>query len=282
MYSGINGQRQQHGQRPDATQLAEDLFSQLDTSNKGYLEKSDFTSAFDTVDSTSASSGVSVDDVFSALDTDADGKVTQDEMTSSLKKLAEELDSQFNAMRMGGMPPPPPPEASDDGLSEDELTSIAESTTDSALAEAINNLVSNFDSADTDGDGKISVQEAMAYQASQDTSSTTTTRATEDTGFTQDELSAIASSTSDSRLAELMNTLANDFSNADSNGDGRVTHDEAMAYQASQEDSETTTTTTVASSSDNTEAAIMRRILDLMRAYASTDGDTTSTLTASA
>jgi hypothetical protein len=67
-----------------------------------------------------------VDEVFKQLDGDGDGKITQDEMTSGFKKLADELDSQFNNMRMnghgghghhvgmegmagaGGMPPPPP------------------------------------------------------------------------------------------------------------------------------------------------------------------------------
>lgn len=164
-------------QRPDPSQMAGKLFSKLDTKNQGYIEKSDLQSAFDNISgTTSSSSSTNVDDIFKQLDSDSDGKVTKDEMSSSLSKLAEQLDSQFNNMRMngfGGMPPKPPQGGNDAGFTKDELTSQLNDigSSDSKRSELISQIVSNFDQADTDGDGKISMKEAMAYDKSNSSSS---------------------------------------------------------------------------------------------------------------
>lgn len=183
-------------QRPDPSQMVSNLFSKLDTKNQGYLEKSDLTSAFSQLSSSSESSSVSVDEIFSQLDSDSDGKITESDMTASLKKLAEELDSGFNNMRTqgmggpqgaGGMPPPPPPEeaSEDTGFTKDELTAKASevSSTDSNLSALMSSIASNFDAADSDGDGKVTSKEAMAYQESQKTSvaSSSSTSSTTDT-----------------------------------------------------------------------------------------------------
>ncbi|MEY4593346.1 MAG: hypothetical protein RIR18_2241 [Pseudomonadota bacterium] len=139
------------GHRPDPSKMASKLFSQLDTSNKGYIEKSDLQSALDSVSGSSNSSTSSstsstsdknsADALFSKLDGNGDGKVTQDEMSSGLKQLADELDSQFSQMRMqggmgqmgqaGGMPPPPPPEK-DSGVTKDKLSQSSSSSSSSA------------------------------------------------------------------------------------------------------------------------------------------------------
>lgn len=68
----------------------------------------------------------------------------------------------------GGMPPPPPP-ADDAGFTQEELESqLSEiGSTDSKRSSLISNLVDNFDTADADGDGKVSFQEAMAYDQGQ-------------------------------------------------------------------------------------------------------------------
>lgn len=165
--------------RPDPAKMAENLFDKLDTSGQGYLQKSDLQTAFDSIASVSgSSSGTSsnVDDLFSKLDTDSDGKVTKDEFSSSLNKLAQQLDEQFQSMRMqggmggmGGMPPP----AKDTGFTKDELSSQLEAagSSDSKLS----SIVQNFDKADTDGDGKVSFLEAMAYDQSSKSSSTAAT-----------------------------------------------------------------------------------------------------------
>lgn len=281
-YSSITQQR-----RSNSSKMAEDLFAQLDTKGQGYLEKSDLESALSSV---SSDSSASIDDVFSALDGDGDGKVTQDEMSSSLQKLADELDSQFNASRMsaaqGGMPPPPPPEdGEDEGFTQDELSSIASSTDDSNLSELMNTLAANFEEADADGDGKVTHEEAMAYQESTSTSDTSTTAAAggmppppppggegEDQGLTLDQVTSMASSTTDSKLSDLLNTISSNFEAADANGDGKVTQQEAMAYQESSQtssDSSSSSSSDSSSTSASNEAAVLKRIMDLVQSYGS-------------
>ena len=231
--------------RLDPSKMAENLFSKLDTQNKGYLDTADFANALQglssktstsstttaststsgtglTASNTNTNTSVSADQVLSALDTNGDGKVTKDEMSSNLKKMAAELDSQFNAMRMaqaggqaGGMPPPPPRESdrdrdNDAGMSKDQLTQVASTTTDSKLAALTSKMASNFDAADTNGDGKVSRTEAMTYdQKTQSTSSTASTSKTTSTAATStDSTTATDSSKSETlvfkRILDLM------------------------------------------------------------------------------
>lgn len=170
-----------------ASNLANKLFTQLDTKNQGYIEQSDLASAFSKI----SDSSTDVEDIFSQMDSDSDGKVTKDEMTTALQQVADELDSQFNSMRMqgggqggpggmGGMPPPPPPE-NDAGFTKEELTSQLEEIgdTDSKRSELISSVIENFEEADSDSDGKVSFQETMAYDQSTQSSSSTTTSSTD-------------------------------------------------------------------------------------------------------
>jgi Ca2+-binding EF-hand superfamily protein len=151
------------------------LFAKLDTRSQGYLEKSDLVSAFSKIASDSTSSAA--EDVFAALDSDSDGKVTESEFSTTLAKLQEELDGQFNQMRMqghgghgpqgmGGMPPMPPPEG-DGGFTKEELSSQLEEigSSDSERSSFIANVVNNFEAADADGDGKVTFAEAQAYNS---------------------------------------------------------------------------------------------------------------------
>lgn len=171
-----------------ASSWANKLFTQLDTKNQGYIEQSDLESAFSKISDSTAD----VEDVFTQMDSDSDGKVTENELTTALQQVAEELDSQFNSMRMqggsegmggpggpGGMPPPPPPE-NDTGFTAEELASQLEEIgdTDSKRSELISNVLANFDEADSDGDGKVTFQEAMALDQSSESSSSTTASAT--------------------------------------------------------------------------------------------------------
>ncbi len=156
-----------------STSSISQLFAKLDTKSQGYLEKSDLVSAFSEIASGSGSSAA--EEVFAALDSDSDGKVTESEFSTTLAKLQEELDSQFNQMRMqgaGGPPPadmegmpPPPPPANDEGFTLAELEEQLESitATDSKRASFISNITENFAAADSDGDGKVSLAEAQAY-----------------------------------------------------------------------------------------------------------------------
>ncbi|MBT9522927.1 MAG: EF-hand domain-containing protein [Dechloromonas sp.] len=170
MLSGIN----------QASQMASMLFSKLDTKSQGYLEKSDLAAAFSQITSNASqsTSSTSADDVFTALDSNSDGKVTKDEFASVLAKLQESVSSQFGGQMhgAGGMPPPPPP-ADDAGFTKEELTSQLESADsgDTQRTELINKIVNNFEAADTDSDGKVSFQEAMAYDKSTESTSASDT-----------------------------------------------------------------------------------------------------------
>lgn len=150
-------------QRPDSSKMVDNLFSKLDTKGQGYIEKSDFQGAFDKV----ASKTASVDDVFKALDGNDDGKITKQEMSDSVTKLADQLVSQLQSMRMsgkgGGM--------EGVGMSKSDISSMADSS--SGASQKLNDLAQNFDVADTNHDGNISAQELMAYQASNSATSST-------------------------------------------------------------------------------------------------------------
>lgn len=202
--------------RPDPAQMASKLFSKLDTKGQGYIQESDLQSAFSQVfasttaatpDSSASSSSTdsSASALFKALDGNSDGQVTESEFSSSIQKLADALDSQAFSSRMGGahgaggMPPPPPPE-DDAGLTKDQLSSkLSESgSTDSEQSGLISKIVSNFDKADTNGDGKVSMQEAMAYDQSTKSSSSTASA---------DTSTGSATSTSSQNDAALMHKL---------------------------------------------------------------------------
>lgn len=160
--------------RPDASRMSEDLFSKLDTKSQGYLEQSDFEPALSGLSDTSASA----EELFTALDSNEDGKLTQDELSSRLQQLGDQLDSQFQQMRMaqsgmGAMGGMPPPQGSDDsGLSQDELTTMTSEASNSNLASMFSALATNFDTADADGDGLVSASEARAYGQSQQAGAT--------------------------------------------------------------------------------------------------------------
>lgn len=178
------------------------IFAKLDTKSQGYLEKSDLVSAFSKIGDDNSSSVA--EDVFQALDSDQDGKVTESEFSSTLSKLQEQLDSQFDQMRMqghgghgpqgmGGMPPPPP--QNDTGFTKDELSSQLEASdsSDSQRTSLISNIVQNFEAADTDGDGKVSFSEAQAYDSR--------SKGGSDTSRSSANTNAASASDSDSRVA---------------------------------------------------------------------------------
>jgi Ca2+-binding EF-hand superfamily protein len=291
--------------RPDPAKMAEDLFSKLDTSGQGYLQLSDLQAAYDSISTSSSSStssstdSSSVSDLFSQLDSNSDGKVTKDEFSSSMSKLAQQLDDQFQSSRMqqgmegmmGGMPPPP---ANDTGFTKDELTSqLSEiGSSDSSRSTLISSIVENFDKADSNGDGKVNASEAMAYAQSAgiDTQGATGTGSisghmgmggmppppppANNTGFTKDELTSQLSKigSTDSTRASLLSSIVQNFDAADTDGDGKVSFTEAMAYQnsnstTSSSTASTASSTTSTSATSSTDSQVMLQIMRLMQAY---------------
>jgi Ca2+-binding EF-hand superfamily protein len=189
MMQGIQGAGRRS--QANASEMAGELFAKLDTKGQGFIQQSDLESAMSGLSSSSGNASASA--IFNTLDGNSDGKLTQSELTTSLKQLEQDLNSQFDRMRMGGqgdksgMPPPPPPppsggEAPD--LSQSQLSEMASalSSTDSRASAMFSNLANNFDEADANGDGKVSATEAMAFnQANASSSDTRLTAGTEDT-----------------------------------------------------------------------------------------------------
>ena len=156
-------------QKPDASAMAADVFALLDSGGKGYIDSSDLAGALE-----STGSSASAEDLLGAMDSDGDGKVTEQELGSLLQKVADQLEDSFGAARVGQAmgnrpPPPPPPAGEDEGMSVEQLGAMAEEAEASGSAEAseLAALVESFDEADTDGDGKVSFQEAMAFRESE-------------------------------------------------------------------------------------------------------------------
>jgi Ca2+-binding EF-hand superfamily protein len=134
----------QQPQQPQ--QKADRLFEALDAMGQGAIQPADLERAFDRI-STTASAGA--DKLFAKLDADGDGSITRSEFTGSINRLADQLDQHFMRMRLhgeGGLP-----SAADAGFTKEELTG------------QISNIVGNFDKADANGDGRVSIREARAF-----------------------------------------------------------------------------------------------------------------------
>jgi len=237
MMNGMSGRGRM--QRPDPAAMASQIFSQLDTKNQGYIEKSDLASALAALQNGSSTSGTSstsstsssastssssssssnssnVDALFSQLDSNSDGKVTADEFSTSMQQLADALDSQFNQMRMdghgkhgGGQPPPPP--GNDSGFTQDQLSSQLQSigNSDSQRASLISKIVDNFSAADSDGNGKVSFAEAQAFDQSQQSgsSSSSTSVTASSTSSNSSGSDSGSSASSDTTQAQLMRQI---------------------------------------------------------------------------
>ena len=156
--------------RPDPSKMADDLFSKLDTTGKGYLTKSDLQSAATQLpgsdssnSSGSTSSSANVDELFKKLDANGDGNITKDELTSGLKQLADAFGGQnvtsgggkAGASAAGGTPP------SGSGNAKSTSSTNGTSSTQSSSTSK------TYDPADTNQDGTVSAQERIAYAQKQ-------------------------------------------------------------------------------------------------------------------
>ena len=121
----------------------------------------------------------------------------------------------MSGMMMEGTPAPG---ADNGGMTKDQLTSLANNigSSDSTASSKISDLVKNFDKADTNGDGKVSMQEAMAYDQAKSSSGSSSTSSMSN--------SSSANSTSDvekkllHQIAQLMQAygIGNNQSNSQS------------------------------------------------------------------
>jgi len=165
-----------------SSQISSNIFSKLDTSNQGPIDATTLSKALS--GSTDNQTSDEVSDLVSSMDTDGDSKITKSELSQGIENLFNQLQSASQqAGGAQGMPPPPPGGAGgphpprngedeeDTGLTQDQMQTMASSTDDSKLSELLNNVASNFEAADTNGDGKVTQQETMEYQQSQSSDS---------------------------------------------------------------------------------------------------------------
>lgn len=135
-------------QRPQ--QAADRLFDKLNEMGQGTIGSAEMQTAFEKIKTDATGRA---DKLFTKLDADGDGRLTKNEFSDSINQLAEQLDQHYMRIRLhgeGGMPQPP----GHLGFTKEELTA------------QITGIVSNFDKADTNGDGRVSLQEAKAMAQS--------------------------------------------------------------------------------------------------------------------
>lgn len=173
----VTAQPVRRAERPDIAQTAKKLFSALDTTGQGFIQKADLQNAFKQSSSTAnpaSSSSDSVDDLFSALDTDNNGKVTQQEFTDSLQRLAGRDAQPSPGMAPpgggmggpGGTPPPGGGMGGPGGAPPPGGGMLGAQAPSGAASSKTSGLTTSFDPADTNQDGTVSLQEALAYAQS--------------------------------------------------------------------------------------------------------------------
>jgi Ca2+-binding EF-hand superfamily protein len=165
--SGVSGNTGWEMMQSMRQKMEDNLFSKLDASGKGYIDKSSLQTAISNLSASDSSSNTNVDALFTKLDTNGDGKITKQEFSDTLKQLESQF--QANAGKQGGDISGMPPNDGA-GMTKDQLSSLNQS---GASDSKISDLVANFDKADTNQDGKVSMQEAMQYEQSHPSTSTT-------------------------------------------------------------------------------------------------------------
>lgn len=167
---------------------------------------------------------------------------------SSLASTSKSQSSEFADLLMSSLD-----SDSSGSIDVTEFSEAALSLSSKAVDEdAINEA---FSLLDDDDDGTISLDELTGYMTSNLQNGQVASSSPpppppppskeDDSGYTQDEINSLSSDTSsvDGSLAALFETLANNFDEADENGDGEVSATEAMAYQKKVNQEELTTTT---------------------------------------
>ena len=127
-------------------QKADKLFAELDAMGRGAIEPADLETAFDRIGD-KATAGA--ERLFAKLDADGSGAISREEFTGSINRVADQLDQHFHRLRLHGEGNPSP--AAEAGFTREEL------------AGQLSSVVGNFDQADANGDGRVSLKEAKTF-----------------------------------------------------------------------------------------------------------------------
>lgn len=286
-------------QKSDTSSLADKLFEKLDTKQQGYVDKSELQAALTSSASGKTSdSSTSADDLFTKIDADGDGKITKQELGNGLQSLMDQVESMAAKMRVqGGGKGEQPGGGEDKGFSKDELVQMAQDTseTDSKRSTFMSKIAENFDKADSDGNGKVTRDEAMSYAQSTG----------EEMGGPSGPQGAGGPSGSapppppggGAPAGESSESTAEASSSestepADTNGDGTVSAKEALAYLLEQLGSDTSSATSATADTSTSDKSgfndkIAKQIIQLIQAYgsnttAANDSSSASSLSVSA
>ena len=171
------------------------------------------------------------------------------------------------------------------------FSQIASTASTSSTTSSTTSADDVFTALDTNSDGKVTKDEFASVLAKLQESLSSQFGAgqmhgaggmapppppADDAGFTKEELTSQLQSadSSDTKRTDLINQIVNNFAAADTDGDGKVSFKEAMAYDKSTQstsstDSTSSATTTASTAANNTDAQLMMKIMQLMHAYGS-------------
>lgn len=141
--------------RTGTANVADALFTKLDTKQKGYINEADLKNAAAATGTDASKSA----EVFKQLDSDADGKVTKSELSVAVEKVGNQLDAQLDQSRMDKASASAKPAAAGlpsgaGGGAPPAKSADSDSTSTTKYVAA----------ADTNGDGTVSADEEAAYK----------------------------------------------------------------------------------------------------------------------
>ncbi len=76
--------------------VANAIFSELDTKQKGYIDEADLKNAADAAGTDSTQTA----ELFKQLDSDSDGKATKSELSAAVEKVGNQLNAQLDQSRV--------------------------------------------------------------------------------------------------------------------------------------------------------------------------------------
>lgn len=248
--------------------------------SEGGISKNDLTELKSSLSDSTASSNIDdLIDSFSQVDSDSSGTISQSEMQTYTKQ-------------MGMRPPEPPSDLTKADIEkmlnqgQDSTSSTTSSSTSSD--NPLSKLLSSFDEADTDGNGKISQSEFQAFAQANGIDAPKGPPPGGQGGDApamskEDLTNMLSEKTANGSSDTLLSKLVSSFDEADTDGDGKISQTEFHTFaEANKTQSTDQTSTTTASNSSSgsssddststdsqTSATVASTLMALLRAYTS-------------
>jgi|WetSurMetagenome_2_1015567.scaffolds.fasta_scaffold204127_1 Ca2+-binding EF-hand superfamily protein len=148
------------------TQLWQQMFSKIDTSGDGSIDKSEMTALIEGNTSSEESTSSLVSSIFSSQDTNQDDLISQIEFESSMAQLGHKMKQSGSMSGASGMSgPPPTPEKVFDTADTNEDGVVTKDELAAVMGNGGGSIDEMFSQVDTDGDGEITRAEDEAFRA---------------------------------------------------------------------------------------------------------------------